>query len=105
MVLSDKAKNIAENLESVYKVCYHSLFHCHLQQMFRALGTHNNGKGWQFVRQHLKTKKAFLENERCVNFFFGKFAPFKCFIRMKLNDKENEYMYSSVPNLINFDGI
>lgn len=104
-VLDNKASILADKLESVYKVCYHTLFHCHLQQIFRSLGTHDNGKGWLFVRQHLKTKTEFLANERCRNFFFSNLAPFKCFLKMKLNDYERDYLYTDVPNVINFIGI
>lgn len=101
-VLDDNAGILADTLDDVYTLCYHTLFHCHLQQIFRSLRTHENGRGWQFVREHLKTKTEFLANERCVNFFFAKLAPYKCFIKMKLNDLERKYLHIEVPNVINF---
>lgn len=96
---------LADSLEDVYSLCYHTLFHCHLQSIFRSLGTHDNGSGWNVVREHLKTKKKFLASERCVNFFFAKMVPYKCFMKMKLKDFGNERdycKYTAVPNLINF---
>lgn len=104
-VLDDNASIVADSLADVYTVCYHTLFHCHLQQIFRSLGTHDNGRGWQFVRKHLNTKKEFLANEMCVQFFCGKLAPYKCFLKMKLHNFERKYLYTHVPNVINFKQI
>lgn len=101
-VLDENASILAKNLEDVYTLCYHTLFHCHLRQIFRSLGTHDNGWGWKFVREHLNTKKEFLANERCAKFFLGKWAPYKCFMKMKMNDLERNYLYTDVPNVINF---
>lgn len=101
-VLDEEASIVADTLEDVYTLCYHTLFHCHLQQIFRSLGTHNNGRGWQFVRKHLNTKKEFLTSESCVNFFYADMAPYKSFFKMKMNNFERTYVYTKVPNLINF---
>lgn len=102
IVLDSNASILAKNLHEVYALCYHTLFHCHLQQVFKSLQMHYNGKGWRLVRDHLNTKHDFLTDDSCRNFFLGELVPYKCFLQMKLKQYERMYLYADVPNLINF---
>ncbi|KAI7861275.1 hypothetical protein BDF14DRAFT_1872144 [Spinellus fusiger] len=47
---------VADSLEEVYKLLYHTLIHSHLQRLIRVLGMHYDGRGWAILL-FMETKK------------------------------------------------
>ncbi|KAG2216433.1 hypothetical protein INT45_002314 [Circinella minor] len=90
---------VAETMDEVYKLLYHTLFHSHFQRLIRVLDMHHNGRGWEMVRKHFVAMvpkdhsmyKFFMEKEK---------VPGKCMIRMKIEELYRDYIYSPVPNML-----
>lgn len=76
---------IAHTLDEVFKLLYHTLFHCQFQRLIRVLDLHYSGVGWEIVRQRMAELvprdhvmwPMFMEKEK---------VPGKCLVRMKIDE-------------------
>ncbi|KAL0083998.1 IucC family-domain-containing protein [Phycomyces blakesleeanus] len=92
---------VADTLEEVYKLLYHTLIHSHLQRLIRVLDLHYNGVGWELLRKHMSQMiprdhpmwKVFMETPK---------VPGKCLVRMKIEELYRDYIYCPVPNVIHY---
>ncbi|KAI7906507.1 IucC family-domain-containing protein [Cokeromyces recurvatus] len=91
----------AHTIDEVFKLLYHTLFHCQFQRLIRVLGLHYNGIGWEMVRKRMSELipkdhimwPMFMESEK---------VPGKCLVRMKIDELYRDYIYRPVPNMILF---
>ncbi|EJU04764.1 hypothetical protein DACRYDRAFT_75668 [Dacryopinax primogenitus] len=101
-VLPDDAVG-TEDLNDCFKLLHHTLIHVHIHRLIRVLGLHEDGRGWAIVRKYLDAaipqdhalRKAWLSEEAA-------FVPAKCFIKMKMTELYRDYIYSPIPNLIQY---
>lgn len=84
---------VAETLDEVYKLLYHTLFHSQFQRLIRVLGMHHNGRGWQMVRKHME---AMIPKDHPMYTFFMKNTkvPGKCLVRMKIEELYRDVSYT-----------
>lgn len=76
---------VAETIDEVFKLLYHTLFHCQFQRLVRVLNLHYNGVGWDIVRKRVSELvpkdhvmyPMFLEDDK---------VPGKCLVRMKIDE-------------------
>jgi hypothetical protein len=76
---------VAYTEDEVFKLLYHTLFHCQFQRLIRVLDLHYNGVGWNIVNERVAElvpkdhimRPYFMENER---------VPGKCLVRMKIDE-------------------
>lgn len=76
---------VADTLDEVAKLLYHTLFHCQYQRLIRVLGLHYNGVGWEIVRNRMSELipkdhamwPMFMDHEK---------VPGKCLVRMKIDE-------------------
>ncbi|KAI8075150.1 IucC family-domain-containing protein [Gongronella butleri] len=92
---------VAETKDEVYKLLYHTVFHCHLQRLVRVLDLHYSGEGWRLVRKHL-TRLVPQDHELWNVLMEQEKVPGKCMIRMKMEELYRDYIYEPVPNVILF---
>jgi len=93
---------VAEELDEVYKLLYHTLIYGHLHRLIRVLGFHYDGRGWAMLRQHLNNiiphnhplQKAWLLQRE---------IPGKCLMQMKIDELYRDYIYRNIPNLILYE--
>ncbi|GAA5796125.1 IucC family-domain-containing protein [Helicostylum pulchrum] len=92
---------VADTLEEVFKLLYHTLFHCQYQRLIRVLGLHYNGIGWNLVHERLSE---LIPNDHVMwpMFMDREKVPGKCMVRMKIDELYRDYIYRPVPNLINY---
>ncbi|KAF9369252.1 hypothetical protein CPB97_003748 [Podila verticillata] len=91
------------DLKEAYAKLYHSLIQMQLHRLIRALDLHYSGQGWLIVRTKLEHyfkpgdigHELWLSSETC---------KWKCFIRMKMNELYNNYIYRDVPNILLYEG-
>ena len=77
---------IAETVDDVYALAYHTMVYNHLQRLVRVLGLHYNGKGWEVIRTRLREaipcghalERAWLSEAKTV--------ALKCPTRMRIAD-------------------
>ncbi|KAI8089336.1 IucC family-domain-containing protein [Halteromyces radiatus] len=92
---------VADTKDEVFKLLYHTLIHSHLQRLIRVLDLHYDGRGWAMVRKHLNRLvpkdhfmwKSLMEEDK---------VPGKCLVRMKIEELYRDYIYSPVPNVIQY---
>ncbi|CAO3639591.1 unnamed protein product [Cunninghamella blakesleeana] len=92
---------VAETKDEVFKLLYHTLIHSQLQRLVRVLDLHYDGRGWAMVRKHLTNLipkdhhmwKSFMEDDK---------VPGKCMVRMKIEELYRDYIYSPVPNMVQY---
>ncbi|KAI8334810.1 IucC family-domain-containing protein [Chlamydoabsidia padenii] len=92
---------VADTPDDVFKLLYHTLIHSHLQRLIRVLDLHYDGRGWAMVRKHLTRLvpkdhslwKPFMEDEK---------VPGKCLVKMKIEELYRDYIYSPVPNMVQY---
>ncbi|KAI9300073.1 hypothetical protein BJ944DRAFT_171418 [Cunninghamella echinulata] len=92
---------VAETKDEVFKLLYHTLIHSQIQRLIRVLDLHYDGRGWAMVRKHLSNLipkdhymwKSFMEDDK---------VPGKCLVRMKIEELYRDYIYSPVPNMVQY---
>ncbi|ORZ18745.1 IucC family-domain-containing protein [Absidia repens] len=92
---------VAETPDEVFKLLYHTLIHSHLQRLIRVLDLHYDGRGWAMVRKHL-TRLVPQDHYMWKNFMQDEKVPGKCMVRMKIEELYRDYIYSPVPNVIQY---
>ncbi|RCH99628.1 hypothetical protein CU097_013512 [Rhizopus azygosporus] len=92
---------VAETVDEVAKLLYHTLFHCHLQRLIRVLDLHYSGEGWEIVRKYM-THYIPKDHIMWPMFMEPRKVPGKCLVRMKIDELYRDYIYRPVPNMINF---
>ncbi|KAI8384841.1 IucC family-domain-containing protein [Radiomyces spectabilis] len=92
---------VAETLEEVYKLIYHTLIHSQLQRLIRVLDLHYNGKGWELLRTHMAAMVP-KDHPMWAVFMDSTKVPGKCMVRMKIEELYRDYIYSPVPNVIHY---
>ncbi|CEP15762.1 hypothetical protein [Parasitella parasitica] len=91
----------AHTLDEVFKLLYHTLFHCQFQRLIRVLDLHYNGVGWAIVRN--KMHQLIPKDHVMWPMFMGhEKVPGKCLVRMKIDELYRDYIYRPVPNMILF---
>ncbi|KAI8984409.1 IucC family-domain-containing protein [Mycotypha africana] len=76
---------VANTIDEVSKLLYHTLFHCHLQRLIRVLNLHYNGVGWEIVRNRMS--ELVPRNHVMYSSFLEKTkVPGKCLVRMKIEE-------------------
>ncbi|KAI9282555.1 IucC family-domain-containing protein [Sporodiniella umbellata] len=92
----------AQSLEEVFKLLYHTLFHCQLQRLVRVLDLHYTGEGWEIVRKYLNL---YIPKDHVMWPMFMETAkvPGKCLVRMKIDELYRDYIYRPVPNMIHYE--
>ncbi|CAM0142647.1 unnamed protein product [Umbelopsis sp. WA50703] len=76
---------IADELDGVYKLLYHTLIYSHLHRLIRVLGQHYNGRGWSIVRQYLKAMVP-QEHPLYKAWLLQTEIPGKCLMQMKIDE-------------------
>ncbi|KAG2182392.1 hypothetical protein INT43_007322 [Umbelopsis isabellina] len=76
---------IAEEIDGVYKLLYHTLIYSHLHRLIRVLGMHYNGLGWSILRRYLK---AMIPQEHPLYkaWLLQSGIPGKCLMQMKIDE-------------------
>ncbi|KAI7869191.1 hypothetical protein BDF14DRAFT_1785851 [Spinellus fusiger] len=92
---------VADSLEEVYKLLYHTLIHSHLQRLIRVLGMHYDGRGWAILRGYM-AKMIPRDHSMWPVFMETKKVPGKCLMRMKIEELYRDYIYCPVPNVIHY---
>ncbi|KAI7892511.1 IucC family-domain-containing protein [Mucor mucedo] len=92
---------VADTLDEVAKLLYHTLFHCQYQRLIRVLGLHYNGVGWEIVRNRM-SELIPKDHVMWPMFMAHDKVPGKCLVRMKIDELYRDYIYRPVPNMINF---
>ncbi|KAJ1507430.1 hypothetical protein HMI54_007079 [Coelomomyces lativittatus] len=94
---------IAQDMDSLYKLAYHTVIFCHLHRLLRVLDLHDDRSGWKclyeeliaFCNTHPNTSDGLLKawvSESSMNL--------KSFLKMKLESLYRDFLYEKVPNLI-----
>ncbi|KAL7749628.1 hypothetical protein RI367_004854 [Sorochytrium milnesiophthora] len=89
---------LADTLDDVYKIGYHTTIFCHLHRLVRALDLHATGAGWAVVRtlfdRHVpRTSPLHAAWTRPA-------VDLKSFIIMKCSSLYRDYVYREVPNVM-----
>ncbi|KAI8337933.1 IucC family-domain-containing protein [Chlamydoabsidia padenii] len=92
---------VAETPDEVFKLLYHTLVHSHLQRLIRVLDLHYDGRGWAIVRKHL-TRLVPQDHPMWKRLMEDDKVPGKCLVRMKIEELYRDYIYSPVPNVIQY---
>lgn len=92
----------AQTLEEVFKLLYHTLFHCQIQRLVRVLDLHYSGEGWEIVRKYMNL---YVPKDHVMWPMFMETAkvPGKCMVRMKIDELYRDYIYRPVPNMIKYE--
>ncbi|KAG1462348.1 hypothetical protein G6F56_005538 [Rhizopus delemar] len=92
----------AQTLEEVFKLLYHTLFHCQIQRLVRVLNLHYSGEGWEIVRKYMNL---YVPKDHVMWPMFMETAkvPGKCMVRMKIDELYRDYIYRPVPNMIKYE--
>ncbi|KAJ1907481.1 hypothetical protein LPJ81_000734 [Coemansia sp. IMI 209127] len=93
----------ARSLADVYDVAYHTLIQCQINRLVRALGLHYSGRGWAIVREEL-ARAVPADSDLYAAWMGSRSVNLKCFISMKLGGMYRDYLYTSVPNLLHYQG-
>ncbi|KAF8071692.1 IucC family-domain-containing protein [Lyophyllum atratum] len=94
---------VTETLEEIYPKFYHTFVHNHMQRMIRVLGLHDDGRGWEMLREHMGN--SIPENHELRKIWLSsdsKLLPSKCLMRMRMRDSYREMVYSPFPNMIQY---
>ncbi|KAI9480956.1 MAG: IucC family-domain-containing protein [Benjaminiella poitrasii] len=91
----------AHTIDEVFKLLYHTLFHCQFQRLIRVLGLHYNGVGWEMVRNHM-SELIPRDHVMWPMFMEAEKVPGKCLVRMKIDELYRDYIYRPVPNMVLF---
>ena len=97
-VLPD-ACTVADTMDDVYKLAYHTLVFCQLQALVRGLKLHDTGFGWQIVRHAFK-KHCRPESELYDKWLGHGWVWMKSFMKMKMDGLYRDYLYDLAPNML-----
>lgn len=76
---------VAETKDEVFKLLYHTLFHCQFQRLIRVLDLHYNGVGWEIVRNRM-FELIPKDHDMYPLFLAKEKVPGKCLVRMKIDE-------------------
>jgi len=94
-----EACTVAESMDDVYKLAYHTLIFCHLHVLARSLRLHHSGDAWKVIRRAFRTHCP-KESELYRKWMQHGWIEMKSFLRMKLDGLYRDYLYDPSPNLM-----
>ncbi|EFJ32432.1 hypothetical protein SELMODRAFT_407912 [Selaginella moellendorffii] len=97
---AENCSQLAETIDEVHNLAFHTIIQCHLHRLARALSVHYNAKGWEFVRAEVDAMLPPGCHARSL--WLGATVNWKAFITMKLQGLYRDYLYIKVPNLITY---
>ncbi|KAK6810722.1 hypothetical protein RU639_013573 [Aspergillus parasiticus] len=96
---------LTDNLDNVWSKVHHSLLQNHVGFLLVALGLENHG-GWAITLETLSTVLGRGQDSpgaKLLEYFTKDTMPFKCFLRMRMENKYRDYIEREVPNVILMD--
>ncbi|CAF0881280.1 unnamed protein product [Adineta ricciae] len=89
---------VTDDIMEVYTKVFHCFIQGQMNRLVRALDLHYSHKGWTIVRQAVEKHVSI--SSPAGRLWFKETVPYKAFLKMKLEHKYRDYIYSEVPNLL-----
>ncbi|CAF1183045.1 unnamed protein product [Adineta steineri] len=89
---------VTDDIMEVYTKVFHCLIQGHMNRLVRALDLHYSRKGWTIVRKAVE--KHVSAASPAGKLWFKETVPYKAFLKMKLDHKYRDYIYSEIPNVL-----